>query len=96
MQYKKENHPKSSQIRSYGIFSKGLKNEFKTAVLNEPSAFEPLKVDCSCKSDDGPRLTHSFNVKDTLYFKVEQKHTIYNLYLHSKYILNNSDSTENT
>ena len=40
----KENHPKLSQICSYGIFSKGLKNEFETAVANEPSMFEPLKV----------------------------------------------------
>ena len=25
-------------------FSKGLKNEFETAVVNEPSVFEPLKL----------------------------------------------------
>ena len=31
-QYKKENHPKLSQICSYGIFAKGLKNEFVTAT----------------------------------------------------------------
>ena len=31
-QYKKENHPKLSQICSYGIFHKELKNEFKTAI----------------------------------------------------------------
>ena len=40
---KKENHPKLSHICSYVIFSKGLKNEFETAVVNEPSVFEPLK-----------------------------------------------------
>ena len=34
-QYKKENHPKLSQICNYGIFSKGLNNELKTAVVNE-------------------------------------------------------------
>ena len=33
-QYKKENYPKLSQICSYGIFSKGLKKEFETAVVN--------------------------------------------------------------
>ena len=33
-------------IPSYGIFSKGLKNEFETAMVNEPSVFEPLKVHC--------------------------------------------------
>ena len=36
--YKKENHPK---------FSKGPKNNFETAVVNEPSVFEPLKVYCT-------------------------------------------------
>ena len=40
---KKENIPKLSQICNYGICSKGLKNEFETAVVNEPSVFEPLK-----------------------------------------------------
>ena len=29
-----------------GFCSKGLKNEFKTAVVNEPSVFEPLKFNC--------------------------------------------------
>ena len=45
-QYKEENHPKLSQISSYEIFPKGLKNEFETAVVNEPSVFEPLKLYC--------------------------------------------------
>ena len=40
-QYEKEKHPKSSQICSYGIFSKGLKNEFETPMVNEPSVFKP-------------------------------------------------------
>ena len=31
-----------------GFFSKGLKNEFETAVVNEPSAFELLKFYCIC------------------------------------------------
>ena len=34
------NFPKSAAM---GFFSKGLKNEFETAVINEPSVFEPLK-----------------------------------------------------
>ena len=46
-QYKKENHHELSQICSYQIFSKGLKNEFETAVVNEPSVFEPLNVYCT-------------------------------------------------
>ena len=29
-------------------FSKGLKIEFETAVVNEPSVFEPLKFYCIC------------------------------------------------
>ena len=37
------NYPKSAAI---GFFSKGLKNEFETAVVNEPSVFEPLKCYC--------------------------------------------------
>ena len=32
--YKIENRPKLTQICSYGIFSKGLKNEFEIAVVN--------------------------------------------------------------
>ena len=39
----KNNHPKLSQICSYGTFSKGLNNEFETAMVNEPPVFEPLK-----------------------------------------------------
>ena len=38
-----QQNPKLSQICSYRIFSNGLKNEFKIAVVNEPSVFEPLK-----------------------------------------------------
>ena len=34
------NYPKSAAM---GFFSKGLKNEFETAVVNEPSVFEPSK-----------------------------------------------------
>ena len=45
-QYKKENNPKLSQICNYGIWSKGLKNEFELAVVNRPSVFEPLKFYC--------------------------------------------------
>ena len=45
--YKKENQPKLSQICNYEICSKGPKNEFETAVVNEPSVFEPLKFYCS-------------------------------------------------
>ena len=49
--YKKENHPKLLQICNYGISSKGPKNEFETAVVNEPSVFEPLKFYCIYNSN---------------------------------------------
>ena len=45
-QYKKGNHLKLSQICIYGICSKGPKNEFEIAMVNEPSVFEPLKFYC--------------------------------------------------
>ena len=37
------NYPKSAAM---GFFSKGLKDEFERAVVNEPSVFEPLKFCC--------------------------------------------------
>ena len=37
------NYPKSAAM---DLFSKGLKNDFETAVGNEPSVFEPLKFYC--------------------------------------------------
>ena len=46
---KKENHPKVSLICSHVIFSKGLKNEFETAVVNEPLVSEPVKFYCIYK-----------------------------------------------
>ena len=45
-QYKSETHSKLSHICSYGIFSKGLKNGFETAMVNEASVFEPSKFYC--------------------------------------------------
>ena len=47
-QYENEKHPKLSQFCSYGIFSKGHKNVFERAMVNEPSVFEPLKFYCIC------------------------------------------------
>ena len=41
------NYPKSAAI---GFYSKGLKDEFETAVVNEPSVFEPLKFYCILSS----------------------------------------------
>ena len=47
------------RISSYEIFFTGLKNEFETAIVNEPSVFEPLRLGrvaqsvghLSCKSE---------------------------------------------
>ena len=39
-----QNSPKSADM---GFCSKGLKNEFKTAVMKEPSVLEPLKFYCT-------------------------------------------------
>ena len=38
------NYPTSSPM---GFFSKELKNEFETAMVNEPSVFEPLRFYCN-------------------------------------------------
>ena len=46
-QYKKKitlNYPKSAAM---GLFSKGLKGEFETAVVKDPSVLEPLKFYCT-------------------------------------------------
>ena len=45
-----ENHAKLFLNLKPGDFSQGLKNEFETAVVNEPSVFEPLKFYCICSS----------------------------------------------
>ena len=37
------NYPKSAAM---GLFSKGLESELESAVVNEPSAFEPFKCHC--------------------------------------------------
>ena len=43
------NYPKSAAT----IFSQGLKNEFETAVVHEPSVFELLKFYCMLKKSFG-------------------------------------------
>ena len=50
-QYEKEKHLKLSQICSYGIFSKGFKNELERAMVNKLRVFEPLKFYCSSSLD---------------------------------------------
>ena len=46
-QCKKENHLNYPKFEAMECYSKGLKNEFETAVVNKPSAFEPLKFYCT-------------------------------------------------
>ena len=43
---KKGNHRKLAKSAVMGFFSKGLKNDFETTVVNEPSVIEPLKFYC--------------------------------------------------
>ena len=43
---KKKITPDYSKPAVMFFFSKGLKNEFETTMLNEPSVFEPLKFYC--------------------------------------------------
>ena len=44
---KKKITPDYSKSAAYENFSKGLKSEFETAVVNKPSVFEPLKFYCT-------------------------------------------------
>ena len=39
-------YPKYNKVCCYGVFTRGRKNEFETAVVNEPSVFELLKFYC--------------------------------------------------
>ena len=55
-----------------GIFPQGLKNEFDSAVVNEPSVFEPLKFYCISPHTEFqvvtikgiPKCTFHKNLKD--------------------------------
>ena len=44
---KKEITPDYTKYAAMGFISEGLKNEFETAVVNEPSVFKPLNFYCS-------------------------------------------------
>ena len=55
----RETHPKLSYICSYVIYSRGLKNEFEIAVVNEPPVFEPLKVYCTSDSNCAYQIAYS-------------------------------------
>ena len=48
-------------------FSKELKNEFETAVVNEPSVFEPLKFYCTWQRCPDTLLTMGINFCDFLF-----------------------------
>ena len=53
------NYPKLAVMR---FFLKGLKDEFETAVVNEPSVFEPLKFYCMCFIVLSSQALHNLNV----------------------------------
>ena len=64
----------------WNFFSKGLEEEFKTAVVNKPSVFQPLKVFCiylstvMCLSIGTPK-SNKFSICSKCtnnYFKVSQ------------------------
>ena len=46
---KRKIDPNYHKFASVGFFSQGFKNEFETAMVNEPSVFEPLKFYCTIK-----------------------------------------------
>ena len=71
-QYKKENHPKLSQICNYGICSKGPKKEFETAVVNKPSVFEPLKFYCTSNRYSCP-VRNSIYRSQKIVYKMKKK-----------------------
>ena len=48
-------------------FSEGLKNKFETAVIKEPSVFEPLKVYCIMRHRERWNLYYSKFAKDHFY-----------------------------
>ena len=52
-------YPKSAAM---GFFSCGLKHKFETAMVNQPSVFEPLKFYCIYSSSD----KHLFSLDLTL------------------------------
>ena len=58
------NYSKSSAM---GFFSMGLKDDLETAVVNEPSVFEPLKFYCKSRK---LRCSHSMYLlsKSQTYF----------------------------
>ena len=53
-------NPKSVAM---GFCSKGLKKEFETAVVNEPSVFEPLKFYCILSETFWQQSKHQRNKK---------------------------------
>ena len=55
-------------VCNYGMISKGLKNVFETAVVNEPTVFEPMKFYCSIKNEN---LHHNFKNRYHRYGNVD-------------------------
>ena len=54
-QYKREKSLNYPKFAAMVFFFKVFNNEFETAVVNEPSVFEPLKFYCICDSTNSSR-----------------------------------------
>ena len=86
---KRLNNPKSAVM---GLFPYGLKNEFETAVVNEPSVFEPLKF--YCKSFAFCRYcysVHRFSSDTFSYLIVQKSHPLLKKIIRTAMLQNQSD-----
>ena len=74
------NYPKSADI---GFCAKELKNEFESAMVNEPSVFEPLKFYCILEHQKFYKSVVHFNIlgfeTDKLLFPLNSGKTLGNL-----------------
>ena len=75
--YIKENQPKLSQICSYWNFSKELKDEFETAMVNEPLVLQPLKFYCRFESECQMVLKAMTNDIPSLTLTANRVHHLY-------------------
>ena len=82
-QNKTENHPILSQICIYGIFSKGPKNEFETAVVNKKE-----RTTCLGLALNSVPMGHNAAFYTTLELLVPQVsiNSIQNVYMTSSYL----------
>ena len=72
------NYPKSAAL---GFFSKGLNNEFETAMVNEPSVFERLKFYCSL-TNKYENIKRHYRTREYYEKKIEKYMPFYS-YMHA-------------